>query len=225
MTDTKPTERIKRINKFHSLARQYAESAVIYAAKCGAELILLKKGIDHGQFEALVAKSFEFGKTTAWKYMGLAENIQAKLDSKVHSGELLTTSDAKLLPALREVTDGKTLTQLYLDFGIVKGRETKLEKVRKDLPNPGNLESAENAKHRIDRALDKLEESMAAIFASPDLDDTQANRLTWRCHDALKCLLPDGVVLQVINPISKKPTDLAAYLKDLIGAAKSEAVK
>ncbi len=134
---------------FHQLSKNCAQYAVLYAARSGAELIQAKEACGHGQFMKWVNKHLpSIGHQCANRYMSLAEGLQAKIKTlpnyaSVRNLNLLDLPDprdlksvehSKVARAVQKISDGKTVTQLYLDLGIVKPRKTKssvgTEKVR-----------------------------------------------------------------------------------------------
>ena len=126
-------------------AKQIAEEATHCAILLGIRLEEIKKQCPHGQWEGLFAGAeeritgsnanqteerfaFEFSSRTAAKYMEAARNVIANPALKsAHRKAILAIAaapGAELGEAEREhlsaATNGKTLRQLYLDFGIIK---------------------------------------------------------------------------------------------------------
>ena len=133
---------------FHQLANASAAQMAVAAAKAGMELKAIKKDVGHGGWEEYF--NLHLGKhgmnlRTAQRYMALADGLKGKA-LKNDSGtflELLETAPSELKPADQEkltkavskMTDGATLTELYMDMGIVKkpqGSGAKGGNTRKD---------------------------------------------------------------------------------------------
>lgn len=126
-------KRVAEALRLHASATASAAQMAIAAAKCGLELKALKKEAGHGTWENFFADNFEsHGLTlrTAQKYMALADGLKGRA-LKNESGsflkllecapsELKPAEQEKLTKAVGKVTDGKTLSELYQDFGIVK---------------------------------------------------------------------------------------------------------
>lgn len=134
---------------FHQLSKNCAQYAVLYAARAGAELVRAKEACGHGQFEKWVNKNLPtIGARTARRYMALAEGLQTRLKESNRTSvsvlnlldlpdprDLKAVEHSKVAQAVQKISDGKTVTQLYLDLGIVKPRKSKgaegEEKIRK----------------------------------------------------------------------------------------------
>lgn len=125
---------------FHHMANNSASQAVLFAAKCGAELNRAKEICGHGQFGKWIAKNIpEISNRTMQRYMILADTLEKKI-SKYDTMTNLQSIDLKALPDPRDiksfskcgvsemvqkVTDGKSLSRLYEEFGIIKPRRMK----------------------------------------------------------------------------------------------------
>lgn len=134
-------------NLYHRCAQTAAAQATGYAILCGLELsrirmALAKPGgrpkklpdVDRGVsvgWEDWVKSNCEFGTDTARKYIAVSEGVKGKLAQigvARSLGGLLdlapSAMDAagrdQLLKTVSKVTDGQSLSQLYLDFGITK---------------------------------------------------------------------------------------------------------
>lgn len=121
---------IDTINHHHHAARNAAAQMAMHAALAGLELLKVKKDLGHGAFGAFL-ETLEFTDRTAQKYMMLAEGIRKRIEGKYESGSYLTLLDCapsgldkeqsdRLEKLLHKVTDGSSISQLYLDFGITK---------------------------------------------------------------------------------------------------------
>lgn len=134
-------------NQFHRCAQAAAAQATGYAILCGMELQRIRSEISLGQgrpkktdthvtvysegWEKWVETNCEFGLTTAKKYIAVAEGVKGRLAQEKISKSILGLIDiapsaladndrATLLESVSKVTEGQTLQQLYMDFGITK---------------------------------------------------------------------------------------------------------
>jgi hypothetical protein len=98
------------------------------------ELIRLKKTVKRGDWEKWVEDHCEYNIRTAQKYMGVAEGVKNKalreatktnlrsfLELLERPASSLTEAEQhQLLQSVHNLTDGETIQQLYLDFGVIK---------------------------------------------------------------------------------------------------------
>lgn len=121
-------DRATTINKYHTLSREAAQDAVSFAVMAGLELSAAKASIGHGNFLNWIAKNCEFSDETARRYMQLSDRMlesgaMKAVIKELPAGQVQTAGDRKaLLAAIKEMTDGHTLQQLYFDFGIMKAK-------------------------------------------------------------------------------------------------------
>jgi hypothetical protein len=120
------------INEYHRAAKNAAAQMATYAVLAGLELIKLKKQVGHNNFTPFIEQNLEFGERTARRYMALADGVKnraaLKTDTAVSVLELLEISPSeldkdqsdRLCQLIHKVTDGGSISQLYLDFGITK---------------------------------------------------------------------------------------------------------
>jgi hypothetical protein len=205
-----------RIMVNYQLARNCAAQAVIYAAKCGAVMNQAKELVGHGKFGKWLKKHCPaVTQRTATNYMALAGQIahSAKLEtvSNLNLLELPDPRDLKdgendrALKSVRQITQGKTLTQLYEDFGIIKPRKTKGAEVREKLgPRTGrrHIDAAAEARLFVDQVVEKLE--FTGTFLK-DMLPEDFNRLAeahWRGLQTMG-VLP---VAQTVPAVRSQPT-------------------
>lgn len=109
-------------------SKQYAQIAVICAARAGAEFARIKGQCGHGEWMK-VLKLLPVGKETVYKYIKVAEELQARLSEGGDAFDLLQLPDptrliepeyAETLEQINQVTGEQTLRQLYFDWGICK---------------------------------------------------------------------------------------------------------
>ena len=94
-----------KINGFNDQVEFHKDSAIVSAAKCGAELNEAKELVEHGEFKEWMSKNCPLVKlTNAKNYMKLAKEMPLLLTSKGHTSDLLGLSQAiALLSATEEV--------------------------------------------------------------------------------------------------------------------------
>ncbi len=130
-------------NQYHRCAQAAAGMATGYAILCGLELQKVRSEVSKpgkrsdlpnasgGGWESWVQSNCEFSAETARKYIAVAEGIKGRLLQtelskslaimcNVAPSALTDGNRAKLLKSVSKVTEGQTLQQLYMDFGITK---------------------------------------------------------------------------------------------------------
>lgn len=130
-------------NQYHRCAQAAAGMATGYAILCGLELQKIRSEVAKpgkrsdlttalsGGWESWVEENCEFSIKTAQRYMAVAEGIKGRLLQtelskslaimcNVAPSALTDGNRAKLLKSVSKVTEGQTLQQLYMDFGITK---------------------------------------------------------------------------------------------------------
>lgn len=174
-------------NHYHRCAQTAAAQATGYAILCGLELQKIRMEMskpgkrndlnlgNRGSqgWDQWVEANCEFSKRTADKYIAVAEGVKGRLARTTTSRNLLGCIDCApsaldekqrdtLLKSVGKVTEGETLRQLYLDFGIVKANPN--DNLRKGgathhngRPNPRDL-SAEDAMLRANQIVKLLAE-------------------------------------------------------------------
>lgn len=80
MTSNLPVPTAKQINDAHRCAKESAENAVEWAMKCGELLAAKKAELGRGNFDQWVADNCEFGRSSAYAYMKVAEKSSRGLD-------------------------------------------------------------------------------------------------------------------------------------------------
>jgi len=191
---TKPTARpcrdlTARESRIMEMWWSAEKLAVFCAVKIGAELLALKEELPHGRFAERVEKIFPFTMRTATKYMQLADQLQAKLLAKSEPGSDLKNEPGSLLAlpesTIRAAVEGKTLTQLYFDFGIVKRPLS--------LPPARPLNDSEALKKEIRENRDKFEEALARLeMRKGVMDDETRAAIGYHCARHCQQMIPDG---------------------------------
>ena len=122
--------RIKAINDYHYSSEAAYGQACQYAVLCGMELLAAKEQAPHGEWLPWVEKNCEFERTTAFRYMQLADRaipvIQKQypafcnLSQEVAAYLMKPEARKLLLSAVSEMTDHRTIQELQLELGIIK---------------------------------------------------------------------------------------------------------
>ena len=144
----------------------------------GNALLEEKKKVGHGGWDLWVAENCEFNLRTAQRYIALAIGVKNKaLQHNIKDtselipllrtpvDELSPKNQEHLLYLVHKLTDGQTVQQLYMDFGITKapqgsgakgGHHPALGNGEAELPDPNSME--EKAKLMIIPTYNKLVE-------------------------------------------------------------------
>ncbi len=109
----------ERISYYHRLSQEAGKISIMAALAAGVELLRAKAEVEHGMFLSWVKHNCEFSERTAQKYMTLAEGVltEGELPALLEMPEPLRQ---ETLAVTAESIDAKSLTQLYLDLGIVR---------------------------------------------------------------------------------------------------------
>jgi hypothetical protein len=119
---------IKQAVGWMDASKQYAQISIVCAARAGAEFSRIKDQCERGEWMK-VLKMLPFGKDTIYKYIKVADEMQARLAETNDSIDLLTLPDpaqlmsrdhTELVEQINAVTGEQSLRQLYFEWGIVK---------------------------------------------------------------------------------------------------------
>ncbi len=199
-------DRIERIKAYHAGCLKSFADQMGYAYLAGAELVSLKDETPHGQFEKVKEEQFtEIPRSSLGRYMQFAEAIQAKYPTVgyLRPTKLLTNGtfdekeQGKVLKAVHDVADGKTLTQLYRDLGVIRQKEPK----QYHPPKPVKPEDAEAA------AKSQADEAAKRGLADTELlmqNDTWSLLSTARQQEVEDLRLTLGSFIKQHSPKSKK---------------------
>lgn len=124
--DATPAE---RINMLHRAAKELSGAAVKYAIATGIELLRVKKSLPHGEFGDWIKTACMFSPRTASNYMTLANKILITWDedgtcTSSQTERNLLAEGADYSEAIDHaldstLLDGRTLSDLYSDYGII----------------------------------------------------------------------------------------------------------
>ncbi len=120
-----------RATTYHRSFRISAQASACYAFLAGRELNQIKEKIAHGHFMKFCELHLpEIPERSARRYMGLASEIGHVADlpegSKLkvlENGRLPEGEEQKVVKAFAKATDGKRLTELYRDTGIIRDKQ------------------------------------------------------------------------------------------------------
>jgi hypothetical protein len=124
------SKRIARIQTYHQGTIRAFEDQMGYAFMAGVEFLALKDSVPHGEFEKLcTAQLADVPKRTRIRYMGFASALMdksatvallAKEPRLLTSGEIADDDRKKICKTVKDLADGKTLTELYRDLGVIR---------------------------------------------------------------------------------------------------------
>lgn len=119
--------------RYHHAAQAAAAQAAHLAVLCGLELRRLQHQIQaDAPWKEWVRQNLPFSYETARNYQRIAEGIKGRALATAQDPASMALLDLapsqvtgkdreKLVQTVSKATDGKSLSQLYLDFGILKG--------------------------------------------------------------------------------------------------------
>ncbi len=123
-------KRIERIKAFHAGTLNAFADQMSYAFLAGVEFLSLKESTVHGQFEKLCADVLgEIPKRTRCQYMSFATvlidksatvALLAKEPLLLTNGKVAEADAVKICKAVHDIADGKTLTEMYRDLGVIR---------------------------------------------------------------------------------------------------------
>lgn len=201
-------DQIERIKTYDAGCRGAFNQQMGYAFLAGMELNAVKDRLPHGQFlKWREAYLVQLPERSAQRYMKFAVTIAA-------SKGLPRFEDVKLLPdgtipekereqiikAVHKIADGKTLTELYRDLGVIRDPEAKQHHPRKQL-TPEEIVKAEiaQAEATLEAMLSQVRSIHDNILAE---DSTLVSRIKpARWKEAVRILTACN---KALRPLSKK---------------------
>ena len=152
----------------HNACLRAAQDHVGYAFLAGFELQRVKAALEHGQFLSWCESNLpSIQIRTAQRYMAFAVALQTKNDTvSLISPERLQITDGSLnerdrkaiLEAAHEAADGKTLTELYRDLGVIRQPKEKQYHPPKPLSPEEELEARrEQSRDLINQITERIE--------------------------------------------------------------------
>jgi hypothetical protein len=121
-------------NLYHRNGMLAMAQGACWLVLAGVELARQKKEAGRGNWEQWVEENCEFNIRTAQRYMALAEGVRSRALGKYLGkttvvsflellekppGSLSPEQQIMLLKSVHKLTDGETVQELYLDFGII----------------------------------------------------------------------------------------------------------
>lgn len=123
---------VDQIKSYHAAFEKSFGDQMGYAFLAGASLNTAKESLPHGKFTTWREANLpEIPERSAQRYMKFADQIRhsvADLPSPgklklLGNGDLAEKDKEKVLAAVHEIADGKTLTQLYRDLGVIREKK------------------------------------------------------------------------------------------------------
>ena len=178
-------------NQAHSNCLRAAAESVVWAVVAGLHLAEVRKRLKHGEWLPWLKENWKASERTARNYIEVAEGVKSKFvrDQKLKSA---TVSDLKsegilalpqpdLIEAIKGVTQGETLRQLYVEFGIVRAKPAEVNPPGGKRGPAGDDEEADPtayAQMRLGLTFHTLEEDLA----DPDFE-TNLQFIPWQSQD------------------------------------------
>lgn len=149
--------RVNRIKQYEAACRNSFSAQMGYAFLTGVELNAAKEELPHGKFMEW-RETFlpEIPERSAQRYMRFADQIRHSggfADSGklklLGNGDLNEKDKEKVLEAVHEIADGKTLTQLYRDLGVIREKKHQVHTPRKPVTPEEQVESQNKAAEEL----------------------------------------------------------------------------
>lgn len=123
-------QRVDRIKLLHAGTLRAFRDQMAYAFLAGVELLALKDTTAHGDFGKLRKQLLgDIPERSQQRYMGFAQALQsksatvadlAKQPLLLTNGQIEEQQAQKVSKAVHDFADGKTLTELYRDLGVIR---------------------------------------------------------------------------------------------------------
>jgi hypothetical protein len=123
-------QRVDRIKLLHAGTLRAFRDQMAYAFLAGVELLALKESTAHGDFGKLRKQYLgDIPERSQQRYMGFAEALKsksatvadlAKQPLLLTNGQIEEQQAQKVSKAVHDFADGKTLTELYRDLGVIR---------------------------------------------------------------------------------------------------------
>lgn len=170
------------IRSYHENGWRAAQQQFGYQFLAGVALHRAKAALAHGLFGQWIEENFSTGpcpltERTAQRYMRFAEELISKSDTVsdlTRQPLLLTNGDIPekekkiILEAVFEFADGRSLTELYRDLGVIRPPK------KQEYTAPKELSAEEKAKAEEDQAHDLIQDAIVALRLTLD-DKTKAD--------------------------------------------------
>jgi hypothetical protein len=201
-------DRATRVLTYHTGVIRSFGQQMGYAFLCGLELNAAKTELAYGAFERWREDNLpQLRRSTAHQYRVFADLLQAKskrlsgltqnAQNLLTNGELDDSDRAEILQAVHDVTDGKTLTQLYRDLGVIREKQKQKHTPVKLTPEQAEADRKKLAEDFVDHlsgdlrtftADNKSTHQLHADLSTPKLKDLHDDILTTsrKLRDLLK---------------------------------------
>lgn len=141
------TESSGRINYFHRVTKEAGRISIAAAFYAGIELAKVKARIGHGEFQGWIASNCEFKYSTAHNYIHMV--TMYFMNNGIELADMLDASDVQRQEAITQVIENcesNSLTEIYVDLGIVKKSKSNLGGKREGAGRPRKQSAEELAK-------------------------------------------------------------------------------
>ena len=141
------TESAGRINYFHRVTKEAGRISIAAAFYAGIELAKVKANIGHGAFQGWVASNCEVKYRTAHNYIHMV--TMYFMNNGIELADMLDASDVQRQEAITQVIENcesNSLTEIYVDLGIVKKSKSNLGGKREGAGRPRKQSAEELAK-------------------------------------------------------------------------------
>ncbi len=186
-----------KIAYYHSISQSAGQISIMAAIAAGIELQMAKAEIEHGQFRAWMQENLQFSERTAQRYMALAEIILGDVGMP-RLLEMPEEERREKIASASSSVDAKSLTQLYLDLGLVSPPERMMGGARPGAGRP--------------RKDDALSGAQAELAIAIEQSQSFASQLTaWAIDDDAMGMLPDEVLsawLRTLDDVLKRGRDI-----------------
>ena len=151
--------RVDRIKEYHAGTLRAFGDQMGFAYLAGRELLAAKEELPHGQFmKWREAHLPELSNGTTANYMKFADGLNSKFTTvgnfkssplQLTNGTLTEEQNQQVREAVKKVADGKTLTELYRDLGVIKEKEKPKHTPPAKLTAEEALEAEKNQARQI----------------------------------------------------------------------------
>jgi hypothetical protein len=209
---TDQAARVDRIKAYHAGCLQAFGDQMGYAFLTGRELIAAKASIPSGHKDPeggfgkwIKANVPELSNGTIHRYMSFATALEKQFPTvgnisptllQIGPGGLDESAKAEVLKAVHEVADGKTLTELYRDLGVIRGPKDKKHHAPK-------LNAAETAEAQIEQAK-QFVQTLIGDMALVQQGTTLADVPSQLCHELNRARIELGHFIKRLQKSRRK---------------------
>ena len=180
-------------NQAHSNCLRAAAESVVWAVVAGLHLAEVRKRLKHGEWLPWLKENWKANKRTAQRYVAVAEGVKSKfqrdwnlkpsslIESKNDTvSHLASLPQPELIEAIKGVTQGETLRELYVEFGIVRAKPVEKNPPggKRGPADEDETDPTAYAQMRLGLTFHTLEEDLA----DPDFE-TNLQLIPWQSKD------------------------------------------